>query len=593
MHDAMTTDLEPPTSLRIDDLIERQVRLRPQALALEDGERQLTYAELWARAGGLARELRARGVRDGAPVALQMERSLALVVAVVGVLRAGGACVPLDPADPPARLAAVLEHADTAAVVTTAALAERLGGARDVVVLEDCAPQAEVDVDGAGSPDDLAFVFFTSGSTGAPKGTMHTHRSCTAQLEWVRERVGLRSEDRHLLKTSVGFVSLLRQFIWPLATGARIVVVAAGREHDVDHLGEVVDRHGVTFMSFITPGLAAFLRRARLDGASVRCAITGGDAFPPGLQEDFFAAFPQAELHQSFGCTEVPLVTWWQFRPGRPDETPLGLPIPGVTAHVLDEDMRPVAPGDPGELYVHGEGVSAGYFGLPALTAERYLDNPFAPGTPLLRTTDRVRQRQDGVFELVGRTQRMVKIRGFRIEPAEIELTLSTHDAVAEAAVVVEERDGGDKRLVAFVAPRARREISPGEAMAFLESRLPRYMLPSAIVPLDELPLTGNAKVDRRRLADLTTPPATAAGAAMPSSDLERTIAEVWSDALEVDREAVGADVDFFALGGDSLAAAEISARLEEALDREVPYLLLFEASTVASLARALEGSPA
>ncbi|MFF7373297.1 amino acid adenylation domain-containing protein [Streptomyces tricolor] len=571
--------------------IERQARRTPDATALVFEDRSLTYAELDAAAGRLARRIRRAVGEDrfppGTTVAVHMERSLELVVGLLAVLKAGGAYLPVDPATPAERRAFMLADAGTALVLTTGSPD---GLPADVPVLpvdltrleepEDAGPAVEVE------PGQLAYLIYTSGSTGTPKCVMLTHRGICNRLLWMQEAYGLTAADTVLQKTPFTFDVSVWEFFWPLMTGARLVVARPGGHRDPGYLAEVIRRESVTTVHFVPSMLRAFLT----DPVASRCGslrrvIASGEALPPDLVRRFFEVFPPpaVELHNLYGPTEASVdVSAWRCRPeDAAGPVPIGRPVANTTLDVLDDRLAPLPLGIVGELHIGGVQLAAGYRGRDELTAERFVPDPRRPGGRLYRTGDLVRRRPDGALEFIGRADGQVKLRGYRIELGEIEARLAAHPSVQAAAV-----RPADDRLLAYVVPEAGAEPpGPAELRAFLARSLPDYMVPSVFVPLAALPVTANGKLDRAALP----PPAPASAAGAPArtarTALQRTVAGLWAELLGRDADTIGLDDDFFALGGHSLLAARLMAAVARRFGVRLPLTALFEAPTVARFA--------
>ena len=566
----------PAEASLIDDLVWRRAEDAPDAPAVIDGDRTLGYAELAARAEAVASRLRHAGVGAGVPVALLLDRSVRFVIGAVAILRAGGACLLLSPTDPPERIAGLLDDVDPVLVVTET---------RHQGLLAPGVPRLAIDevpeVDGPppptagdrrrGSALDLAFVMATSGSTGRAKAVRITHANYTGQIAWVSQNLGLHSDDRVLLKAPVSFVSMLRQLVWPLAVGACLVVTPPGAESDVAALCRLIDRHEVTFMTFISPALGSFLRHARLTGGTVRNVVSGGDRFPPGMARRFFDVFPDARLHHTYGMTEAILISCALLRNGPDiDERTMGPVLPGAIAHVLDDRHRPVPVGGVGELFVGGVGLTPGYVKRPHLDRERFLRIPDGTGPRLFATCDRARLRADGTVELVGRTDAMVKIRGFRVDLGEIEHGLAAVPAVTTAVCRADGTDSGDSRITAFlVGADAAHRPSDAELRRTLAARLPDYMIPFRYEWLESVPLTSNGKVDRALLPsapDHRDAPRTDDG---PTGSVAALVRAAWANALA--DGAPAREDDFVAAGGTSLSAVELAAGLSVDLGIEIP----------------------
>lgn len=578
-------------------LFEAQVERTPDAVAVTFENGHFTYRELNGRANRLARYLQAVGVGPDVRVGMYMERSLEMVVGILGVLKAGGAYVPLDPAYPKERLAFMLEDAAVPVVLTQERLAGALPryGAATVCLdtaWETIAAQSLENLAGDGSADDLAYVIYTSGSTGRPKGVLIPHGALANHMLWMQEAFPLTPADRVFQKTPFSFDASVWEFFAPLLAGARLVLARPGGHHDPAYLVETIRAEGITILQAVPTLLSALVDEEGFAACrSLRRVFAGGEVLTVELQERFFAR-SGATLHNLYGPTEATIdaLVWTCERKSARPVVPIGRPITNTQAYVLDVGRQLVPIGVAGELYLVGAGLARGYLNRPELTREKFVPNPFSdvPGTRLYRTGDRAWWLADGTVEYLGRLDHQVKVRGFRIELGEIEANLRQHPDVREALVVVREDVPGDRRLVAYVVPRARPAPSAGELRAVLGERVPAYMVPSAFVSLDALPMTPNGKVDCRALPapDLQRPELGTAFVA-PRTETERVIAAVWREVLGVER--VGIHDNFFHLGGHSLLAAQVMARLGNAFRVALPLRGLFEAATVASLAEEVD----
>ncbi|HEX2079484.1 MAG TPA: amino acid adenylation domain-containing protein, partial [Longimicrobium sp.] len=583
-----------------------QAARTPDAVAVEGVDGALTYAELDALSTGVAAALRARGAGRGTLVAVCAERSARMAAALLGVLRAGAAYLPLDPEYPAERLAYMLEDSGARLLLTERALSERLDsaalplsarsscgegaggrGPTGLVLLDEIAPADRAGADAAVNAEDLAYVIYTSGSTGRPKGVMVRHGGVSSFLRSMAEAPGLRADDTLLVVTTIAFdISVLELFL-PLSLGARSVVATREQAADPTLLAALVARSGATVMQ-ATPATWAMLLASGWTPRPGMRLLSGGEALPRTVADALLGA--GAELWNLYGPTET---TIWSATAPVPAEgaIPLGQAIANTTLYVLDPAGSPAPLGVPGELFIGGTGVARGYLNRPGLTAERFVPDPFgAPGSRLYRTGDRVRRRADGALEFLGRADFQVKLRGFRIELGEIEAALRAHPGVGGAAALVRE-ETGDARLVAYVVASDPDAPPAGpELRAFLRERLPEYMVPSAFVALDAFPLTPNGKVDRRALP---APDAQAAERPFtpPRTPREQALAGIWREVLR--RERIGLDDDFFELGGHSLLAAQVLSRVRRELGVELPLRALFEASTLRALAERLGGAAA
>ncbi|MGX1885312.1 amino acid adenylation domain-containing protein [Streptomyces sp. NPDC055287] len=590
----------------IDAWFARQAAERGDAVAVTGRDGRLSYRELERDANRLAHHLRTLGVGPEVPVAVCMERTTALVTALLAVLKAGGAYVPLDPSAPDERLSFTLADADAAVLLTdTAGRGLRAthtvltgpGGA-DLTAYPQTAPE-----DPGTGPASLAYVIYTSGSTGTPKGVMIEHRNVTGLLTGVRDRFGFGPGDVWSMCASAAFDVSVWEMWGALLHGGRLVVVPDDVRRSPADLHALLHREGVTVLNQ-TP--AAFRQLVRYEeeyagpgspaALALRLVVFAGEALPPEMLRPWIARHGDEvpALVNMYGITETTVHSTYRRMASSDLEgatgSMIGGAIGGWAMDVLGADGERVADGEAGELYVGGAGVARGYLGRPALTAERFLPAPDAavPGARRYRSGDSARRAADGDHEYVGRLDHQVKIRGYRIELGEIENALTRHPAVRDTVVVVDQDASGDPRLVAYWVAAAGAPAGPSELREHLGLRLPEYMLPNVYVALDRLPLTHNGKVDRRALpAPEAVRPDLDAEFAAPATPVEKTLADIWADVLSVDR--VGLDDDFFELGGHSMLATQAVALTKERLGVGATLRLFFDRPTVRELASALE----
>ncbi|QEU88460.1 non-ribosomal peptide synthase/polyketide synthase [Streptomyces viridosporus] len=587
----------PDTTLT--GLLAEQAARTPDAPALVFEDTTLTYAELDARANRLARRLVAEGVRPERTVAVAVPRSPELVVALLAVLKAGAAYLPVDPDYPADRIGHLLGEAEPALLLTVAAagLPEQPDLRTPRLSLDDAGLIAELraldasPLPDTARPDNPAYVIYTSGSTGRPKGVPVPHRGIVNRLLWMQDRYGLRADDRVLQKTPSGFDVSVWEFFWPLITGATLVLARPEGHRDPVYLAELIRAERITTLHFVPSMLQAFLAEpaAAGCGASLRRVICSGEALTGDQRSRFFDLF-DAELHNLYGPTEASVdVTHWTCEPSEEARAvPIGHPVWNTRVYVLDAALRPVAPGVVGELYLAGEQLARGYLGRPALTAERFTACPYGDaGGRMYRTGDLVRWGSDGALEYLGRADHQVKLRGFRIELGEIESVLVSHPDVAQAAVLVREDRPGDKRLVAYTVPAdtPAPDTDGGALRRHLAAALPEYMVPSAFVTLDALPLTPNGKLDRKALPAPEVQ--TGEPGRAPATAQEALLCRLFGEVLGLDAPA-GADDSFFELGGHSLLGTRLISRIRGEVDVELPIRALFETPTPAGLARLL-----
>ncbi|WP_371588947.1 amino acid adenylation domain-containing protein [Streptomyces virginiae] len=581
----------PVPDTTLVELFERQVARTPDAPATVFRGERLSYAALDARAERLAGALRARGAGPEEIVAVALHRSTEMVVSLLAVLKSGAAYLPVDPSLPADRIAYLLSDAEPVLLLADDEVAAALPAAADLPRLDPGAVRDE-DIAVAGPaalPGHPAYVIYTSGSTGRPKAVVVEHSAIVNRLLWMQDRYRLGADDRVLQKTPFGFDVSVWEFFWPLITGAALVVAEPGGHKDPAYLTRVIQEEAITTVHFVPSMLAAFVEDPEAGRCrSLRRVVCSGEALPEELKNRFLAVL-DVPLHNLYGPTEAAVdVTHWDCRREDTGPVPIGRPIWNTSLYVLDPRGRPVPVGVAGELFLAGAGLARGYLRRPALTAERFPLDPFGPpGARMYRTGDLARHRADGSVEYLGRTDDQVKIHGFRIELGEIETALGRLDGVGRAAVVVREDVPGERRLVGYVVPEAGADPAPDtEPMrAELARSLPEYMVPVLVV-VDGLPVTPNGKLDRRALP---APAAAAAATAYepPAGETEELVAMVWASVLDAPR--IGRHDDFFALGGHSLSATRVAARLRQSLGLDLPLHTLFEQRTVAALAIAVE----
>jgi amino acid adenylation domain-containing protein/non-ribosomal peptide synthase protein (TIGR01720 family) len=588
------TDAAYPTGVCLHELIAAQAARTPDALAAVCAGESLTYRELEERAGRLAERLIRLGVLPDGRVGVLLERSLEMIVALLGTLKAGAAYLPLDPSLPAERLALVIESAGAGAVLVQERLAHLLPGRGEkAVVLDGDAPESFSEGrEGRGEvgEENLAYVIYTSGSTGTPKGVMISHAGIVNRLLWMQESYRLTAADRVLQKTPFGFDVSVWEFFWPLLVGARLVFARPEGHKDPAYLAELIAREGITTLHFVPSMLQAFLEAPGLEPLpSLRRVMASGEALPPDLVRRFFQRLPGVELHNLYGPTEASVdVSFWPCVPEPPRSVvPIGRPIANLRLHVVDRELAAQPVGVAGELLLGGVGLARGYLGRPELTAAAFVPDPFAsaPGRRLYRTGDLTRLLPDGGVEYLGRIDHQVKVRGFRIELGEIEVALAGCPGVRQAAAAVRRDPAGGKSLVAYAVPAVGETLDPGHLRSVLRDTLPDYMVPGAVILLDALPLTSSGKIDRKALPEPDLPAAEMPVG--PRTPFEELLAAIFAEVLRI--ENVNVEASFFDLGGHSLLATQLVSRIRETFGVEVALPAIFESPAVAGLARVIE----
>jgi amino acid adenylation domain-containing protein len=591
-----------PDDACLHHLFAAQVAATPDAFAVAHGGERLTYVALQERACALAHALVTRGVQPGDRVGLCLERSPEAVVAVLGILQAGAGYVPFDPSWPPARLSVMAQTATLAALVThgaARALAESVAADTPVICLDRDADelrgQPTTPPEVAVGPNDLAYVLFTSGSTGRPKGVAMPHGPLVNLMRWQREQSPPGAAAATLQFAPLGFDVSCQELFATLLAGGCLHLVNEAERRDPHALLQRLCQDGITrlFMPFVA--LQQLVETAMDQGpfpASLVELVTAGEQLQVGpTLVEFFRRLDGAVLVNQYGPTECHVVTAWTLDgdPGAwPALPPIGRPIANARAYVVSESLQLAPKGAPGELCLAGAMVGRGYLGDPELTDRAFVADPFdpRPGARMYRTGDLAMVLPDGSLQFLGRRDGQVKLRGFRVELGEVETVLLAHPGVRSAAAVVREDQPGDQRLVAYVVGEGGAPVATDDLRGFLRERLPGFMVPSAVLVLDDLPLTPSGKLDRRRLP---APGERQLSEALvePRSDTERELAQLWSGLLLVDR--LGVTDDFFELGGHSLLAMRMVSRVRDAFGVEVPLQRLFEDPTVAGLAEHLD----
>ncbi|SAL28069.1 peptide synthetase-like protein [Caballeronia arvi] len=577
---------------------ERMAKHAPNAIALEmtasDGAlHRMTYAELNASADRVAAALVASGVALDTAVALCVERSFDMVIALIGVLKAGAAYLPVDPDYPAERIAYLLDDAKPTVVLTQAHLRERVEAAASrarvfdigTLMQNDASLESPIEV----TDSHLAYLIYTSGSTGKPKGAGNAHGALANRIAWMQDAYRLTHDDVVLHKTPFGFDVSVWEFVWPLATGAKLAIAAPGDHRDPARLVGAIEAHRVSTLHFVPSMLAAFVAHIDEFEETKRCAsieriIASGEALAPELVARVAKLLPDARLYNLYGPTEAAIdVSHWTC--GANDieagSVPIGHPIANLQLHVLDAAMHPVPVGAIGELYLGGEGLARGYLGRAALTAERFVPDPIVAGARLYRTGDLARRRDDGALDYLGRIDTQVKLRGQRIEPGEIEALLRAEQNVRDAVVIVR-----DEQLIGYIACAAPESFDEAAVLNSLRSQLPSYMLPAHVIALDALPVTPNGKCDRNALP---APARTQRIVEVPRTETERELAAIWQRVLHI--EGIGRDDDFFALGGHSLLATQANAQANLHWSLTLPLRTLFDERTLARCAAVIDAA--
>jgi amino acid adenylation domain-containing protein len=594
------TAADYPRNLCVHQLFEAQARKTPDAIAAAFESEQLTYRDLDRRANHLANYLRSTGVNPGVMVGVFVERSLDMIVALLGVMKAGGAYVPIDPTYPAERISFVLNDASVPLLLTQESLFKtvNIGAARRIFLDTEWTTIARHSSDAppiATTADDLAYVIYTSGSTGKPKGVEISHRAVVNLLLSMSKKPGLKANDTLLAVTTLSFDIAGLELFLPLAVGAKLVIASREAAADGNFLLSRIVSSGATVMQ-ATPVTWKLLIEAGWEGKPALKVLCGGEAFPRDLANELVRRAPS--VWNMYGPTET---TIWsstlQVKAGE-GPVPIGPPIDNTQFYVLDAANQLVPIGVAGELHIGGDGLARGYFHRPELTAEKFVSDPFrsnigsniglTTSARMYKTGDLIRRAPDGTIEFLGRLDHQVKLRGFRIELGEIETALARYPGVREAVVIVREDIPGDKRLVAYVTSD-QQAITVATVREALTGKLPNYMLPSAVVRLDAMPLTPNGKIDRKALPAPDTGRSARREFVAPRTEQEKTLSAIWAEVLHLER--VGIQDNLFELGADSLHIFQIVARAGKAGMKIPPALILKHRTIAAVLAQLKSGA--
>jgi len=593
MLDCNKTDTEYPRESTIVQLFEQQCARTPEATAVVSAGHSLTYRELDSRSNQLARYLQRFGVQRETLVGVAVERSVEMVIALLAILKAGGAYVPIDPDYPVQRTSLMIEDSQSPVILATEFTKARLPQTKARIISID----REAGPIGKNSPDpiisavssrNLAYVIYTSGSTGKPKGVMIEHRNVVNFFTGMDRAIGA-NPGVWLAVTSISFDISVMELFWTLTRGFQVIIHGDGETQTIP---AAIRDGGVSHMQ-CTPSLARMIAMDP-EGLSslgrLKKLLLGGEALPLHFVRQLRQVF-SGDLYNMYGPTETTVWSTTYQIPAAFGGIPIGKPIANTQVYVLDSKLEPVAAGETGELFIGGDGVVRGYWRRPELTAERFLADPSRPGNRMYRTGDIARFLPDGNLEFLGRADFQVNLRGFRIEVGEIEATLESQEGVHLAVVVAREFKPEDKRLVAYIVPKAGFHLISTRLRTMLAATLPDFMVPSSFVFLDSLPLTANGKIDRNALPAPLATEDRSSGATFdqPGNDLERVIAQVWKEALGVGQ--VGVNENLFDLGAHSLMVAEVHGQLQQALGRELSLVDLFQYPTIMALASHLSGT--
>ena len=594
------TDVDYPSGQCLHQFIEEQVRRTPYQIAVYFEGEKLTFADLNVRSNRYAHHLQQLGVGPDQVVGILMDRSCELMIALLAVLKAGGAYLPLDPSYPNERLEFMIENAGVSIVLTQerfANTAPRFKGTR--LYLDTGSPAIKSksmdNPDCTAQPHHLAYVLYTSGSTGQPKGCMISHEAICNRLFWMQQKYNLDEQDRVLQKTPFTFDVSVWELFWPLLTGASVILPKPGGHRDCYYLVEYIRQQQVTICHFVPSMLSLFLQEPQVDRCtSLRQIFSSGEALPYPLMKKCMETL-KAKLSNLYGPTEAAVdVTYWDCHERSDQKVPIGRPIANTQIYILDPEMKPLPLEVSGEIYIGGKGLARGYLNNPKLTSEKFVNNPFASkvDSRLYKTGDQARYLPDGNIEFLGRMDSQVKIRGFRIELGEIETALIQHPGVDEAIVMLRDEVSPNPKLVAYIKYQKFESASLASIRDFLSSKLPDYMMPSVVVPMKSFPLTSHGKRDRTVLpwpVDIKSPDVTYE--ARDSADgIVHSISSFFAETLDIPEIDPG--LDLFELGATSLTMVRVAQRIHKAYDLRIPIEAFLSNPSVNTLAQFIKNQP-
>ncbi|MFN6584583.1 MAG: non-ribosomal peptide synthetase [Aulosira sp. ZfuVER01] len=590
------TQTDYPRQACIHQLFEAQVEKTPDSIALVFENQQITYRDLNSRANQLAQYLQTLGVGAEVLVGICVERSVEMVVGLLAILKAGGAYVPLDPGYPQERLAFMLSDTNVSVLLTQKELVAKLPIHTASVICLDTdwnaiAQNNQENLNTHITADNLAYVMYTSGSTGKPKGVCVIHRG-VVRLVKETNYAQLTAEEVILQLAPISFDASTLE-IWGCLLNGGKLVICPPHTPSLEELGQIIQQNQVTTL-WLTAGLFHLIVDEKIDALkSLRQLLAGGDVLSVPHVQKFLQTVKNCQLINGYGPTENTTFTccYSITAPLQPGVSiPIGRPIANTQVYILDENLQQVAIAEVGELYIGGDGLARGYLNRPDLTAEKFISHSFNNNfqTPLYKTGDLARFLPNGNIEFLGRIDNQVKIRGFRIELGEIEREIAQHPDVREVVVLARQQETGEKQLVAYIVPHQNSSYTHNQLRSFLQQRLPNYMVPSAFVLLEAMPLTANGKVDRHKLpAPSRERPQLEQAYISPQTDLERQLADILCELLKIDR--VGIDDNFFDLGATSMSILQVAARVQQEISIELSAVKLFQYSTIGALAKYLQ----
>ncbi|MCY7808516.1 amino acid adenylation domain-containing protein [Bacillus spizizenii] len=595
------TSTNTPSDKCIHEVFEEKAKQTPDAVAVIFEDRSLTYKEVDEKSTSLAIYLQHQGVGPEHPVGICTERSFDMIIGILGILKAGGAYVPLDPSFPQERLEYMLKDSQASIVLTQPNVHHTISGLIDshvkAINIELACRNGYTDQQSSGlkrevKPEHLAYIIYTSGSTGQPKGVMVEHRSIMNTLNFLESHYPVTAEDAYLLKTNYVFdVSISELFGWFIGNG-RLVILPPNGEKSPQKCMDYIEKYKVSHINFVPAMLHVFLETAKdnkqlTEDGPLKYMMVAGEAFPKELVKKAVSIFKNCRVENIYGPTEASIYAAY-FGCGKGDiashHTPIGKPVSNMKIYIVDQHLKPVSIGKPGELCIAGDGLARGYYNKPGLTAEKFIDNPFEPGTKLYKSGDSARWLPDGNIEYLGRIDSQVKIRGFRVELGAIETKLSEYPGILDQAVVVKQLEGHQQLAAYYTEESGHSPADPKELRRYLKISLPEYMIPSHFIRLDELPLSPSGKVNRKELEKREIVFNKKKPNRLQLTDIEDQVLRIWEETLKV--SGFGPEDGFFDAGGDSLLAVAVAERIKKELDCEFSVTELFEYSTIRAVSR-------
>lgn len=597
LNDWNNTEVKYDTSRLLPELISAQAKLTPDSTAVEIENEKLSYKELDLLTNQLANRLINLGIKPNTFVGVYIERSLEMIIALLGIIKSGGAYVPIDPSYPKERVDYMINDSQVKIILSKKEISSNISGENfQIINLDSDIDKIRMESDETPGvniqPENLAYMIYTSGSTGKPKGAMNTHSAILNRLIWMKDYLQINKDDNIFQKTSFSFDVSVWEFFLPLMSGAKLVFAKPDGHKETDYLVNEIVEKKITVMHFVPSMLQIFLADENAGKCvTLKKVICSGEELTVSLQNLFFSKFRNTELHNLYGPTEAAVdVTYWKCdRESKLNIVPIGKPIANTKIFILDPDLNLLPAGIPGELHIGGVQVGKGYFNREELTAEKFINDPFSKETDarLYKTGDLTRYLPDGNIEYMGRIDNQIKIRGFRIELGEIEFILNQFKGIQEAVVIVKEIKQGDKRLIGFIVSVKKDEVNISELRNFMKEKLPDYMIPSQFIILDKLPLSQNGKADRNKLLSHEfSRDELQSEYKQASKPAEEILVRIWSEVLSV--EKVGVNDNFFELGGDSIISIQIIFKAaKEGL--RITTKQMFQFQTIADLASVID----